>query len=222
MKFFAAPLLAAARKEQDEPPYNLANPARKRDSQPMATATFSDGEALSSGWSSVAAKTLGVLVAGVAGIALSRFRVCHADQIIVKTGAGIKNVWSGRKTIVWPFVQQAEVVSLAPTTYSFVLTAMSKEFLQADLPIDVVTRPSDPETSNEGWRLYCQNLASADEDEIQHRNVVYSVLLSSSDAGKLAFMPLADSWTCCCSSCTGPEPLTLSAIYHMHCTSINI
>ena len=93
--------------------------------------------------------------------------MCRAEQTIVNTGAGVKNVWSGRKTIVWPFVQQAEVVSLAPATDSFVLTAMSKEFLQADLPIDVVTRPEDPDTNNAGSRLFCQNLGNADEGEIR-------------------------------------------------------
>ena len=115
----------------------------------------------------VGAALLGIVAVGAAGVALARFRVCKADQIIVKTGAGIKNVWFGRKTIVWPFVQQAHVVSTAPTTFSFVLTAMSKEFLQADLPIDVVTRPADSETNSDGWRLYCQNLGSADEADMR-------------------------------------------------------
>ena len=57
----------------------------------------------------------------IGAMALACFRVCQADQIIIKTGAGIKTVWSGRETVVWPCVQRHRVVSLAPTTHSFVL-----------------------------------------------------------------------------------------------------
>lgn len=118
--------------------------------------------------------SLASVVFAVSAIALACFRVCRADQIIIKTGAGIKTVWSGRKTVVWPFVQQYRIVSLAPTTYSFVLTAMSKEFLQADLPIDVVTRPANPYNNPEDWELFCQNLSGADEEEV--KRVISSAL----------------------------------------------
>ena len=110
----------------------------------------------------------------IGAMALACFRVCQADQIIIKTGAGIKTVWSGRKTVVWPFVQQHRVVSLAPTTFSFVLTAMSKEFLQADLPIDVVTRPASPYDNPEEWKLFCQNMSGADDQEV--KRVISSAL----------------------------------------------
>ena len=111
-------------------------------------------------------------------MALSCFRVCQADQIIIKTGAGIKTVWSGRKTVVWPYVQRYRVVSLAPMTHSFVLTAMSKEFLQADLPIDVVTRPASPYDNPEEWKMFCQNMSGADEAEVKR-------VISSALEGKL-------------------------------------
>lgn len=166
-----ASMLASARTPSPKDEYDedkrVAEPSRILASAPTDHA---DGFA----FVEPAARVAIPAILSVVALGLACFRVCGADQIIIKTGAGIKTVWSGRKTVVWPFVQQYRVVSLAPTTYSFVLTAMSKEFLQADLPIDVVTRPANPYTNPEDWEMFCQNLSGATENDL--RNVISSAL----------------------------------------------
>lgn len=114
-----------------------------------------------------AAACAAVAAAASAAFVLSRFRVCKADQIIVKTGALINKTWTGRRTVVWPVIQRHVVVPLSPSTINVVLTAMSKEFLQADLPIDVVVRPADPYKNAEGFELFCQNLGNGDERQLK-------------------------------------------------------
>ena len=128
-----------------------------------------------SSWSVKEAATHAAIAAAVtAAFVLSRFRVCKADEIIVKTGALIKKTWTGRRTVVWPVIQQHVVVPLSPRIVSANVTAMSKEFLQADLPIDVVVRPADPHKNAEGFELFCQNLGDSNDDQL--RNVVLAAL----------------------------------------------
>lgn len=71
--------------------------------------------------------------AAVAGM-LSCYHISDANQYIVKTGLGIKDISVGKKAFVLPFVQTGRVVNMNPINYEFTLHAMSIEKIPFILP----------------------------------------------------------------------------------------
>lgn len=61
------------------------------------------------------------------------FQIAEANEYLVLTGAGIKDVRIVKKALVWPW-QKCARISIAPCDFSINLDAMTIEKLQFALP----------------------------------------------------------------------------------------
>lgn len=73
----------------------------------------------------VAGAALAVAAVGTGVFMYSRYMVCSPDEVLVRTGMGIKSMSVTRKGLVWPF-QQHRLISTLTKTYDFNLHNMSK------------------------------------------------------------------------------------------------
>ena len=68
------------------------------------------------------------------GVSSTRYRVSKADELVVKTGLGVKDVQVSKNTFQFPF-QTYKKINLQPKNYTFHLSTMSKEKLDFILVI---------------------------------------------------------------------------------------
>ena len=93
----------------------------------------------------VVASTVAASVATIGGLGyftLERYRVSKADEYLVKTGLGIRDISVSKQGYQFPF-QSFTFVKMHPTNYSFELDAMSAEKMQFVLPGNYSIGPLD-------------------------------------------------------------------------------
>lgn len=96
-------------------------------------------------WTTILAAGV-VLIGGAVVMGMHRYKVAAPTQYIVRTGLGIADIAISKTAFLWPF-QRAFTLELAPSTYSFVVSAMSNEKLSFQLPVNFTVGPKDePET----------------------------------------------------------------------------
>jgi flotillin len=134
-------------------------------------------------WDFVAADPLRAVGTGAAigaaalvGFALSRYHVCRPDQILVRTGLGITDMTISKTGLQMPF-QRAFVLSMKPTTSRFNLTAMSEEFLEVEVPVDIVAKPFHPTVNEEAFKDFARYLSNDDATQVENFQDVMSAVL---------------------------------------------
>jgi flotillin len=85
----------------------------------------------------VAASALGIGV-----ICATRYKIANANQYVVRTGLGIKDIAINKKCILWPF-QQYKFINMNPENYQFALSALSVEKIPFELPGVFTIGPKD-------------------------------------------------------------------------------
>ncbi len=103
-------------------------------------------------------------VAGIAGFAATRYKVCRPEEIMVKTGAMIKDIHVTKHGIIWPF-QKVSVISMVPKTFNFDLHNMSKEKVEFKLPVTFTTAPIHPDQDSKGFERYSKFMNGVSYDE---------------------------------------------------------
>ena len=109
---------------------------------------------------------LGFGVASVLGLMAMKFKVCKPEQVMVRTGIGIKDMIISKKGMEWPF-QKAFMISMVPRTHSFNLHNMSKEKVEFKLPVTFTTAPVHPTDDHEGFKRYARFMNDVTPQEFQ-------------------------------------------------------
>lgn len=105
--------------------------------------------------------------AGFLALAAYRYKVCRPEQMMVRTGFGIKNISVSKKGMHWPF-QRYNMVSLAPHTYQFDLHNMSKGKVEFKLPVVFTIKPIHPDEDMDGFIRYANYLNDISESELHN------------------------------------------------------
>ena len=105
-----------------------------------------------------------VVVGGTLGFLGMRYRVCNPEQVMIRTGFGIKDMTVSKKGIQWPF-QKHFMVSMVPKTYSFDLHNMSKEKVEFKLPVTFTTAPIHPSDDEVGFKKYAKFMNDIDPND---------------------------------------------------------
>lgn len=79
-------------------------------------------------------------------ICSSMYKVADANQYIVRTGLGIKDIAIDKKCVVWPF-QKYKFINMHPENYEFELSALSIEKIPFRLPGFFTIGPKDDKES---------------------------------------------------------------------------
>jgi len=111
--------------------------------------------------------TSSIVVMSGLGIMATRFHVCKPEQIMVRTGMGIKNLKISKKGFQWPF-QNVSMISMTPTTHVYDLHNMSKERVEFNLPIVFTTAPEHPDYDYDSFVRYALTLNDMSEDEFKN------------------------------------------------------
>jgi flotillin len=93
---------------------------------------------------------------------LTRYKISSANQYLVRTGLGIKDILISKNGIQWPF-QRVAYVDLTPKSYNLVVHAMSNEKMEFILPTVFTIGPKD---DLENLRIFAKFLLNQDEDSI--------------------------------------------------------
>jgi flotillin len=72
-----------------------------------------------------------------------RYKVSSANEYIIKTGLGINGITVHKSTFLFPF-QKWNIISMCPTSYKFTVHCMTKERVEASLPMTLNIGPIDP------------------------------------------------------------------------------
>lgn len=109
-------------------------------------------------------------VAGALGIGMvglsQRVFVGNANQYLVRTGFGIRDLHISKWGFRWPF-QKAMLVNVNPTTYTFQLHNMSKEKVEFALPVVMTIGPKMPDVDAAAFGRYCKLMMNMDQSEIE-------------------------------------------------------
>ncbi len=114
----------------------------------------------------LAAGTILTTAVGIGGFLLSRYRVCAANQFLVKTGLGIRDMTVAKKGILFPF-QQMQIISMNPRSYLFELHHMSKEKVPFNLPVVFTISPANPATDLDRFKNYARNMTNISPQELE-------------------------------------------------------
>lgn len=109
---------------------------------------------------------VGLATLGTAGLLAFRYKVCNPDQILVRTGLGIKDMSVTKKGLHWPF-QNSSFVSLSPMTFGFDLHNMSSEKVEFKLPIVFTIAPINPSDDLEGFKKYANYMINMGQEETE-------------------------------------------------------
>lgn len=93
----------------------------------------------------------------------SRYRVCKPEQMMIRTGLGIKDMLISKKGIQWP-LQKYFMTNMTPTTHSFNLHNMSNEKVEFKLPVIFTICPIHPSYDKEGFERYVRYMNDVDDD----------------------------------------------------------
>lgn len=100
-----------------------------------------------------------------------RYKVSAADEYLVRTGLGIKDIKITKQGFIWPF-QKYKFIRMNPKNYSFDLCAMSSELISFVLSgVFTIGPVNDPE----GQERYVRTVVSLQESEIS--NCMESVIM---------------------------------------------
>jgi flotillin len=83
---------------------------------------------------------------GFLAFAAHRYKVSNADQYLIRTGLGIRDIKVSKQGFQWPF-QTYKFIDMRPNNYSFDLQAMSSEKLEFILPGVFTVGPKDDSDS---------------------------------------------------------------------------
>lgn len=103
--------------------------------------------------------------AGFVALAAYRFKVCRPEEVMVRTGLGIRNMTVSKKGMHWPF-QRFNMISMTPRTYQFDLHNMSKGKVEFKLPVVFTVAPINPDADKDGFKRYASYLNSVDDYEL--------------------------------------------------------
>jgi flotillin len=103
---------------------------------------------------------------GIMALAASRYKVAKPNEMLVKTGLGLKQkLQLSRSTVAWPF-QRVSPISVAPRTVAVNINGMSHERVPFKLPIVVTVGPNTENPS--ALLLYAEKLSQKDPEEVHH------------------------------------------------------
>jgi flotillin len=105
-------------------------------------------------------------VIGTGALFATRFRVCSPEQMMIRTGLGIKDMMISKKGIQFPF-QRYFMVNMAPTTFSFDLHNMSSEKVEFKLPVTFTTTPFHPDENLEEFKLFARRMNDVSPEEFR-------------------------------------------------------
>lgn len=108
-----------------------------------------------------------VAAVGAGAFIALRWQVCAPHEYLVRTGFGIKNMSVTRHGVVWPF-QVGAKISLQPSSFSFNLRCLSKQYLPFEMPVTYTVRPKNPEDDLAGFKLYAENMEHLTLDEFRN------------------------------------------------------
>lgn len=99
-------------------------------------------------------------------LAASRYKVARPNEMLVKTGLGLKQkLQLSRSTVAWPF-QRVSPISVAPWTVAVNINGMSHERVPFKLPIVVTVGPNTE--VEQALMLYAEKLSQKDPEEVHH------------------------------------------------------
>jgi flotillin len=102
-------------------------------------------------------------ISSIAFIGL-RYKICRPEQIMIKTGLGIKEMFICKKGIRWP-LQDTFMVNMTPKTFSFNLHNMSNEKVEFRLPVTFTVGPIHYNNDEEGFKNYANYINGMEDDE---------------------------------------------------------
>jgi len=117
-----------------------------------------------SGWQvvgGIAAGTAGLLT----GFLLLRYRVCDPNQVLVRTGLGVKDMQWLRKGFHFPF-QHMTRVDLNPRKINVTVDGMSEENIEFKVPVDCTIVPIDPVKNLDGFRQYARRCIGLNDEDL--------------------------------------------------------
>ena len=82
-----------------------------------------------------------------------RYKVCRPEQVMIRTGLGIKEMLISKKGVQWP-LQKVFMVDMMPKTFSFNLQNMSQEKVEFKLPVTFTVGPVHSSIDEEGFKRY--------------------------------------------------------------------
>lgn len=94
------------------------------------------------------------------------FKVAEPNEVIVKTGMGIKDIEVCKNTMQWP-MQKVKFVHLNPRTFTHDFNAMSKEASTFRIPITFTVSPCPPEKDIDGFLIYVRKLANMNDKQVE-------------------------------------------------------
>lgn len=120
-----------------------------------------------------------------------RFKVSKADQFLVRTGLGIKDMLISKKGIQYPF-QKYEFIDMKPLTYEFDLHNMSSEKVEFKLPVVFTVAPINPNDDIESFKNYARRMTSLSHLEISE---VISGMVEGEARGLTAKMTIEEMFS---------------------------
>ena len=129
--------------------------------------------------------------AGIGAFLKYRFKVSKADQFLVRTGLGIKDMLISKKGIQYPF-QKYEFIDMKPLTYEFDLHNMSSEKVEFKLPVVFTVAPINPEDDIESFKNYARRMTSLSHAEISQ---VISGMVEGEARGLTAKMTIEEMFS---------------------------
>ena len=93
-----------------------------------------------------------------------RYKVCRPEQVMIRTGLGIKEMSISKKGIQWP-LQKVFMIDMMPKTFSFNLQNMSQEKVEFKLPVTFTISPIHSSNDEEGFKRYANYINGMDDHE---------------------------------------------------------
>ena len=108
----------------------------------------------------------GFVVGSAAALAFIglRYKICKPEQIMVRTGLGIKEMLISKKGIQWP-LQEAFMINMTPKTFSFNLHNMSHEKVEFKLPVTFTVGPIHYNNDEDGFKKYANYINGMSDNE---------------------------------------------------------
>lgn len=118
-------------------------------------------------------KNLTIVGSGIAATALglgtllfTRYKVSSANQYLIRTGLGLKDINIVKKGFDLYPLQKCQYVNLNPSNYSFELHNMSKEKVPFNLPVVFTIGPVDPNSDMDLFKNYARKMMNISKQEL--------------------------------------------------------
>lgn len=98
--------------------------------------------------------------------AFLNYRVCNANQWLIRTGLGIKNKQLKRSCVRWP-LQYLTTIDMSPLVLKIDIEGPTKDLIPTCIPFSITLRPIDPEKDPEGFNEYVSRVANLFETKNQ-------------------------------------------------------